>query len=54
MPEHDAPIELRAIGGECSYFKSSYPEERVHDLMGATIPAVTCVNVGITGTAIFI
>lgn len=37
MPEHDAPAELRSIGGECSYFTSSYPEEKTHDLMGATI-----------------
>ena len=37
MPENDAPDELRAIGRECSYFKSSYPVERSNDLMGATI-----------------
>ncbi len=37
MPEHDASLELRSIGGECSFFTSSYPEEKTHDLMGATI-----------------
>lgn len=40
MTEHDAPDELRSIGRECSYFTSSYPAERVHDLMGAT--AISC------------
>lgn len=40
MPDRDAPKELRAIGGECSYFTSAYPEERVHDLMGS--PTISC------------
>lgn len=37
MPERDAPDELRAIGEECSFFKSSYPIELSNDLMGDTI-----------------
>ncbi len=40
MPDLDAPQELRAIAGECSYFTSGYPEDHLHDLMGS--PTVSC------------
>ena len=40
IPDLDAPQELRAIAGECSYFTSSYPEDRLQDLMGS--PTISC------------